>query len=237
MTMIESYFPPQRIHGPIDWNHLIKRRNFLLDHVTDIPPYLLLPEIRALLHQTKNPETHLLINTIWHCGPRISEAVELMPKSFIIDDPKMSVVKIITLKKRTVVKRGRPTNKNIGRPIEKKPITRIVPLYSHSLKSELLTYCACNQITGSLPLFSHVRDTYNKRLNRLQDNCKSNGLSFPLKLTPHVFRHSFAVNCLINRIQLSDIRDYLGHASIKETEVYTRIFTGETHGDMANVEF
>ncbi len=237
MSVIESYIPREATQSMIDWRHLIKRRSFLIDHVDDIPPYLLMPEIRALLHRTTNPETHFLINTMWHCGPRITEALLLTPSAFLLDDPDTSVVKLTTLKKRQKAKRGRPAKSLLGRPLSPAVKTRVVPVYSHALKSELLTYCAANRITGDQLLFPRVRWTYNKRLEKLQTDLADDGLTFPVKLTPHVFRHSFAVHCLINRISLSDIRDYLGHANIKETETYTRIFTGETHADMANVEF
>lgn len=234
MSMVDQYIPQQYDRDDIDWHGLLKRRNFLIEHVEDVPAYLLLPEIRALLHQVTNPETHLLINTIWHCGPRITEALMLTPELFLLDDPDMSVVKIPTLKKRkrTPKRRGRPSKATAPTYYH-----RIVPLYAHAFKSELLTYCAAHRIYGNQPLFPHTRDAYNKRLKKVQAELANKGMTFPMPISPHVFRHSFAVHCLINRIQLHDIRDYLGHASIKETEDYTKIFTGETYHYMASVEF
>ncbi len=218
---IESYFPPERNH--LDWAHLIKRRKWVLEHIEDVPPYLLLPEIHSILCNVIDPDLHFFINTIWHIGARISEALELTPQHFSIDDPTISYASIRTYKKRTA----------IG---EKRPV-RSVPIYDHTYKSELMSYCYSKGIARSSVLFPFVRGTYNKKLERLQDRLASNDLVYPVKLTPHVFRHSFAIHCLLNRIHLNDIQRYLGHKNISETEIYTRIFTGETDVYMSAVQF
>jgi len=41
-------------------------------------------------------------------------------------------------------------------------------------------------------------------------------------LTFHVSRHSFASNLVAKNVQLSIVRDLLGHSSVKETEVYAK---------------
>lgn len=40
---------------------------------------------------------------------------------------------------------------------------------------------------------------------------------------PHVFRHSKAVHLLEAGIELIYIRDFLGHSSVKTTEIYAKI--------------
>ena len=137
MNSINSYIPKDLPAPVIDWNYLLKRRAKLLDIVDGLPPYLLLPEMRALLHHTQNPHLRFFINTIWHTGARISEALMLKPEHFYLDDPDINIVKLITLKKRP----GRPPTSphKVGRPKETNK-QRVVPLYSHAYKSDLLSY-------------------------------------------------------------------------------------------------
>lgn len=45
---------------------------------------------------------------------------------------------------------------------------------------------------------------------------------FPDKISPHVLRHSKAMHLLQSGVNLVYIRDILGHASIKTTEIYAR---------------
>jgi len=44
----------------------------------------------------------------------------------------------------------------------------------------------------------------------------------PKKISPHCFRHSKAMHLLQSGVNLVYIRDFLGHASIKTTEMYAR---------------
>ena len=46
---------------------------------------------------------------------------------------------------------------------------------------------------------------------------------FPIKLSPHCFRHSKAVHLLQSGVNLVYIRDFLGHVDIQTTEIYARI--------------
>ena len=44
----------------------------------------------------------------------------------------------------------------------------------------------------------------------------------PEKLSPHCIRHSKAMHLLQSGVNLIYIRDFLGHADIKTTEIYAR---------------
>lgn len=49
-------------------------------------------------------------------------------------------------------------------------------------------------------------------------------MTFSVPVTPHTFRHSYAMHMLYAGIPLKVLQSLMGHKSVSSTEVYTKVF-------------
>ena len=59
-------------------------------------------------------------------------------------------------------------------------------------------------------------------VQKYADMARETTLDIPIKISPHVFRHTKAMHLVQANVNPVYIKDYLGHADISTTEVYAR---------------
>lgn len=181
-------------------------------------PYLLLPEIHQLLNGATHPRDHLLASLLWHTGAWISEALAVTPEHLVLKDQCSSGVLLDQLKKR-----GRP------RQVIRK---RWVPVTDEWFIRELQRYIQDRGIKAGERLLPFTRQWGYKRITQLASR-----IGLPIEIHPHTLRHSFACNAVLHGPPLTVIRDWLGHADIQQTEIYTRVLATETNHLMRYMAF
>lgn len=201
----------------IDWDYLVVRRPVVLTHST-LPAYLLLPEVHALLDRALHANHHLMINTLWHTGARISECLSLTRANFHLAAER-SYVSLHVSKRR-----GRPRTNAAG-----DPVPRLLPITDHAYLLELDRYFTTHRLKANDKLFPIGRHGAAKRVRTLVERVKKEGgVDLPIKVTAHTFRHSFAINAVLHGVPLPVIKQWLGHRNIQSTEIYTQVLAAET---------
>lgn len=174
-----------------------------------LPKYFSREEVRAVIEQATNPRDKLLMECLWQLGPRVSELIQLKPGDI---DFTSGTVRLITLKRR-------------------RPIERAVPA-KPQLLGELARYIASNRIADSQRLFAITRF----RVDQIVRKAARAGGITDGRAHAHTFRHSLGVH-LIQRLPITAVKEILGHASIENTLVYTRLVAQDVRRYFQDIEF
>ena len=200
-----------------DWPAAIEHRRLLLRTGGAVPPYLVQPEIEALLGGARHDTDRLMIELLWRTGARVSELLALTEASFVAAGD-VTWAALTTLKRR-----GRPRKGRRDRD-------RLVPLAEAAFLERLQGYLVTHRPRGRL--FGFTRQTVRNRLRRVAERSKP-----PFRPSPHTLRHSFAVNCLLHGVPTRILQIWLGHADPASTELYTQVLDQDTAHFMRAVAF
>lgn len=177
-----------------------------------IPEVLSFEEIQAMLdaidlstpHGTRN---RAMLETLYACGLRVSELIELRLTNLF---PDVGFIKVIGKgDKERIIPIGDSAIKHIELYIEgvRRPQMNIHPDHQNFV-------------------FLNRRGKKLSRImvfNIVKDLAKEAGIQ--KNVSPHTFRHSFATHLIEGGADLKAVQDMLGHESILTTEIYTHLDT------------
>lgn len=183
------------------------KKSFTFLEVTEVEDLLRAPEKNPNKNQEITLRDKAIIETLFSTGLRVSELTALD-----IDD--------VNLERGEFMVRGKGDKE------------RIIFL-SDRAKDAISDYLKTRKDSFS-PLFTHVggfRDDEDEgEFTRLTPRSVQRIIKKYAKLagivkdvTPHVMRHSFATDLLINGADLRSVQEMLGHSSITTTQIYTHV--------------
>ncbi|WP_237165046.1 tyrosine-type recombinase/integrase [Pantoea agglomerans] len=226
-----------------DYESTVALRNLAAAYGTDMPCYLLAPEVAILLSWVSDLRKRLFIDALWNTGGRLNEILPLAREDFVLDDPLSGAplsspfVVLRTLKHRKVEaaarsrRRGRPTReeqqaeRETEAEIRDNP-PRAVPLTDPGFVQRLREWFA----TAGLPAGARLwdiksKDTARSWIGQAVAAAARDGVTFSIRpVTPKTFRDSFAMHLVQHQVPQKGIKTLMGHKDAKSTEWYTRVF-------------
>jgi len=164
-----------------------------------LPEVLTVEEVRRLLSAEDNLRHRLLLELLYGCGLRVSEAVKLPWDQVNFEEGLLTVREGKGRKDRHVML----------------PVSIRAKLKSYlDARSDDSPY-VFNTRSGHL----HVKSAQ----NIVEDAARRAGIK--KNVTPHTLRHSYATHLLEAGTDIRIIQRLLGHSDIKTTQVYTQIST------------
>lgn len=209
--------------APENYQHALALRKMALVY-EELPRYLLAPEVAALLHYLPDWPQHALINLLWNTGARINEALSLRRRD----------IRLTVEMPHIVLRTAKQRRNGPGRPAKGKSANRLIPLTDPQFVDELRRLFASTKEqfeidaqTGErtpLPIWQATDRTVRNWLTKAERQANSEGIHFSVPVTPHVFRHSYAMHMLYQGTPLKVLQGLMGHEKGESTEVYTRVF-------------
>jgi integrase/recombinase XerD len=180
-----------------------------------LPKALSVEEVTKLVEAAKDPSVpitlrdYLLLELLYSTGARVSEVVGINLQDIYestIGDESIWVLKL----------RGKGGKE------------RIVPLgsYAKSAIDDYLVRCRPSLLkrVNESALFLNVRGTRLSRVSAweiVKRAAVKSGLTS--RVTPHIFRHSYATHLLDGGADIRVVQELLGHASVTTTQIYTLV--------------
>ena len=184
-----------------------------------LPKVLSVEEVEAIINSVQREDwfglrDKAILEVLYGCGLRVSEAVELKISGVYLDEGFLRVI-------------GKGNKE------------RLVPLgemAGDALRNYLDSRPAPADAEADDVLFLN---RFGKRFSRVSmfNLVKKQALAAGItkELSPHTFRHSFATHLVENGADLRVVQEMLGHESITTTEVYTHIEAETWQKDIAGL--
>lgn len=141
----------------------------------------------------------LMIELLYTTGVRVSELCNIKFSD-------------INIQRRTILIKGKGRKERIVF-ISEKSLVENIEKYNRLTAIKNHNYLLSNKMKNKLS-----EQSVRFRLNRL---CKEANINE--KITPHMFRHTFATSLLEEEVNLMYIQELLGHSSLSTTQIYIKI--------------
>ena len=175
-----------------------------------LPDVLSIEEVEAIMESTdcrswQGKRDKAILETLYGCGLRVSEAVDLKISGLYLDE---GFIKVRGKgDKERLVPIGEPASDAIMSYME----SRTTP--AEDSYDDILFLNRFGKPLSRISIFKMI-----KKQALIADIRKS--------ISPHTFRHSFATHLIENGADLRLVQEMLGHESIVTTEIYTHIDSG-----------
>lgn len=175
--------------------------------VKSLPVFATVNQIEQLMNSfdDSDPEQlfqHALLEMIYSCGMRVSEAGSLTINRVDLDSGFVRILGKGNKERIVPIPRG-------SIPLIQKYLTLVRPVYLKKNTNLFFINRFGRKVT---------RESVEKLM---RDKCIA--LNFHEHLTPHKLRHSYATHLLQGGADLRAIQEMLGHSDIKTTEIYTHV--------------
>jgi len=181
-----------------------------------LPKFLSTDEVEAILNNVKidtpsGYRNRAILELLWATGMRVSELSGLNFGDLNLSNNEIRVfgkgakerIILVTDRAKTYLERYIETARPLipkGFPLE--DATETSPVFINNTGYRLQT--------------KTIRNVINDVVEKI---------ALPKKVTPHMFRHSFATHLIENGADLRVVQELLGHASISNTQIYTHVST------------
>ena len=174
-----------------------------------IPTILSQKEVRDILAKVKVLDYRICLKLIYACGLRIGEAVKI--KIADIDGER----KVLTV-------RSGKGNKDRAVPIPERMLMLLREYWKTHHNQKLLFP---KRKSKNKTDFNRMRTDEHIALRTVQNAMRLALLETKItkKATPHTLRHSFATHLLEEGINLRALQSYLGHKSLRATQIYIHL--------------
>ena len=189
-----------------------------------LPQYLTREQVAKLVaacRESKHGRDRLFVRVAFETGGRVSELTEIRRSDIDLTNRQ---IRLRTLKRRTDRRR------KIAHA------ARWIPV-SHSLVADLGVYLLAIPIDDTdFRLFPFTRQAAHKLIRAAG---KRAGLVARggRDVSPHILRHSFAMNCLTQGVPITVVKELLGHATITSTMVYLKTDPAQAREFLSRVQF
>ena len=211
----------------INWQYLLQTRAQVIQASEDLPAYLLMPEITALIESELDMTRQFAFEMMFITGCRVSELLLLTPNHFVLTEPEQGYVNMPTLKRRDNPKGRKRQRLNTKVSLGKLPL-RQVPITDPLFIAKVQRYIKTNKLAKNKPFFNVTRRTIARWLKEAVDNYQASHAPFEVNISPHTFRHSYAVNAILHFVPVKILQSWLGHESQKSTEVYAKVLFSDS---------